>query len=310
MTLFRTALVLLALAALPARAELPPEALAATEEATALCREAGGNPTVLPEYETVIDLNGDGVADHLTNLMGLQCEGAWSIFCGSAGCPVSVWLSQPDGSHAAFDFGHLQGAGVIEAGGVPAVRAFYHGAFCGEGRAGVEGCARVWTFPFGAASVEQVEAAAAEAPAAAPPSEAQAEPQAAPARVAPGWTLRDVVGNPPLALGGGMGEIAWFAGFCLQGQPFLTLLFDPVRAEPAVTLRFAFGEGVVEATAQLEPTAGGAHVIALAGSPLAQRLSGRDSRVQVSVDGADAGTLSLAGSSRALRAALATCHSF
>jgi hypothetical protein len=128
--------------------------------------------------------------------------------------------------------------------------------------------------------------------------------------VAPGWTLREVPGSTPVALGGGMGEIAWFAGFCLQGQPFLTLMFTPTRTAETVTLRFAFGEGPVEAPATLEPTAGGAHVIALAGSPLAARLAGRDSRVAVAVDGTEAGTLSLAGSTRALRAALGSCLGF
>jgi hypothetical protein len=189
------------------------------------------------------------------------------------------------------------------------VRAFYHGAFCGEGRAGVDGCARVWTFPAGAAPIEQPEPAAAETAAPPPaPQPAPAAPDAAPAPVPPGWSLRGVAGSPPVALGGGTGDIAWFAGFCLEGQPFLTLLFDPVRTAPAVTLRFDFSEGPVEASALLEPTAGGAHVIALAGTPLAARLAGRDSRVSVSVDGTDAGPLSLAGSTRALRAALGTCQ--
>jgi hypothetical protein len=310
MTLIRLAPVLFSLIALPARADLPPEALAATEEAMALCREAGGNPQVTPDYEAVVDLNGDGVPDHLTNLMGLQCEGAWSVFCGSVGCPVTAWLSRPDGSHTDFAFGNLQSVEVVASpdGGGPAVRAFYHGAFCGDGRAGVDGCVRLWTFPAGAAPVEWAEAATAGFAQAGP--EPAPPPPAGPSEVAPGWTLRDVPGSTPVALGGGMGEIAWFAGFCLQSQPFLTLMFDPPRATETVTLRFAFGDGPVEAPAVREPTAGGAHVIALAGTPLAARLAGRDSRVDVTLDASSMGTLSLAGSSRALRAALGACHGF
>ena len=43
---------------------------------------------------------------------------------------------------------------------------------------------------------------------------------------------------------------------------------------------------------------------------LAQRLGGRDTEVAVAVDGRAEGTLSLAGSTKALRGALEACHGF
>ena len=53
------ALLLLPLA-LPAAADEPPPALIeATEAALALCREQGGTPEILPDYQLVRDLNGD-----------------------------------------------------------------------------------------------------------------------------------------------------------------------------------------------------------------------------------------------------------
>jgi len=130
------------------------------------------------------------------------------------------------------------------------------------------------------------------------------------ADVPAGWTLRDVPGESPLALGGGVGEIAHLAGFCLAGRPFLAVQLDPPRTDATVVLGFAFSEGPVEVGARFEPGAGGAHIIALAGSPFAARLAGRDSRVEVTLDGRRMGTLSLAGSSRALRTALGPCHDF
>ena len=48
-------------------------------------------------------------------------------------------------------------------------------------------------------------------------------------------------------------------------------------------------------------------MVALAEGALAARLGGRDSEVEVGVDGRPEGTLSLSGSTRALRGALADC---
>lgn len=294
-------LALFATAAAPA-AELPPEVVEATDQAMVECAGFGGRAEVLPAYATRIDLNGDGVDDYLTDLAGLQCVDAWSAFCGSAGCPVTAWLSQADGGFARFDFGHLQGFEIAEASeGLPVVRAHYHGAFCGEGRADVDGCARRWTFATSTPKLppiegEEVAAVAAETPDAPPIPE-----------LPEGWTLREVPGGNPLALGAGVGDIAYLAGFCLEGRPFLAVRLEPPREAAAVAVGFAFSQGPVVAEARFEPTADGAHVIALEGSPLAARLAGRDSRVEVSLDGVAAGVLSLAGSTRALRGALGVC---
>ena len=309
-------LAAIALTATPpaAQSELPPEVLEATEQAMADCEDMGGRPEVLPAYATRIDLNGDGTLDVLTDLAGLQCADAWSAFCGSAGCPVTAWLSQPDGRFARFDFGHVQGfefADMDE--GRPVLRTFLHGAFCGEGNAGVDGCTRLWTFAGEVAEpapVEGEQMADAEVAPEPAPADAPAPVFSPVADIAPGWTLREVPGSTPLALGNGVGGIAWLAGFCLEGQPFLAIRLDPAREDEVVSFGFAFSEGPLEAEGRFEPTADGAHVLDLSGSPLPGRLAGRDSRVEVSIDGAGTGTLSLAGSTRALRAALQSCHGF
>lgn len=296
---------------LAAQTELPPELRAAMDEAMADCTAMGGTPEVLPAYVTRIDLNGDGADDFLTDLAGLQCTNAWSAFCGSAGCPVTAWLSQPEGRFSRFDFGHVQGFEFADtAGALPVLRTLHHGLFCGEGRMGVDGCSRLWTFTSDAPEVPPIEGAEVAPPVATAETTAPQQMFSPPADLEPGWTLRDVPDGTPLALGGGVGEIVWLAGFCLEGQPFLAIRLEPLREDPVVTFGFAFSEGELIAEARFEPTADGAHVVALAGGLLPARLAGRDSRVEVAVDGVPAGVLSLSGSTRALRAALKGCHEF
>jgi hypothetical protein len=282
------------LAALPAGAVEPPPALIeATEAAAAVCRAAGGEPTILPGYEASLDLNADGALDFLTDLAKLQCSGAWSALCGASGCPVTAWLSEPGGGHVGFDLGRLQGVAVRQAGdGLPEVVATYAPTACNA--EAVEPCTRTWRFDSNAPEMPPVDAA----PAAAAP-----EPPAL-----TGWTLRSVPGASPVALGAGVGDIASLAAFCLDGQPFLAITFHERPPAESVALGFAFSEGTVEVSAGFEETAGGAFVVPLGDGPLASRLGGRDSEVEVSVDGAAEGLLSLKGSTRALRGALGECH--
>jgi hypothetical protein len=289
------------LVALPAAADEPPPALIeATEEAFAQCRELGGVPAILSDYQTVRDLNGDGRDDFLTDLAHLQCAGAWTAFCGSAGCPVTAWLSGPDG-YTRFDFGYLQGVEVRDgAGPLPEVVAYYHGTRCDDDRVGAEGCTRTWTFASNAPDEPPVDA-----PAPAPEAARAATAEELP----PGWTLREVPGSSPVALAGGPGNIASLAAFCLADQPFLAVTFRDRPAADQVDVDFGFSPAV-EAPAGFEETAGGAFVIALADLPLASRLAGRDSEVAVEVDAHAEGILSLKGSTRTLRAALRDCYRF
>lgn len=171
------------MAAGAARAELPAPLLAEAQANVQTCREAGGTPRmqgvqvpgagltdeVHVPYVTQIELNGDGQPDYVTDLAGLECENAWSLFCGSAGCPVTVWLSGPGGLAVAWG-GHaqawrLEGRDVVVA---------LHGQLCSPPRAGHDGCE------------ERLRLAAAP-PAPSPPAQPPAPPQvAAPPAPAPG----------------------------------------------------------------------------------------------------------------------------
>jgi hypothetical protein len=287
----------------PAFAQEPPPALIeATEEASALCATLGGTPSILDGYMRSLDLNGDGVPDFLTDLARLECEGARAVFCGPSGCPVAAWLSEPDGSHSRFDLGRMQGFALGD-GDPPPLVARYPAISCGPDAAA--DCTRTWRFTTNAPDQPPVDVAPEPEPEAAPEAEAAA---AKPIAVPSGWTLRRVPGASPMALGGGVGNIASLAAFCLSGQPFLAVTFNEPPPADSVSLDFAFSQGEVTATAGFEATAGGTFVVPLADGPLADRLAGRDSRVSVSVDGAEQGILSLSGSTRAIRAALDECR--
>lgn len=288
--------------AAPAGAEPPPAMVEATEAATGICVTFGGAATILDGYQRTLDLNGDGIDDFITDQGRLECAGAWSALCGPSGCPVTAWLSTPDGGHDRFDFGRLLDFAIRE-GAPPAVVARYAALFCGD--APVESCTRTWTFGSNAPEMpplDPVEAA-----------EPKPVPRPAPAADASGlagWTLRRVPGASPVALGMGTGDIATLAAFCLSGQPFLAVTLHDRPAADRVALGFGFSDGPVDVEAGFEATAGGAFVVALGDGPLAARLAGRDRTATVSIDGAEQGVLSLSGSTRSLRGALTDCHGF
>ncbi len=129
-------------------------------------------------------------------------------------------------------------------------------------------------------------------------------------RLDPGWTLRAASGGERVALADGPGRVADIAAFCLAGAPWLTLDLEPAPEAERVRVDFGFSGGRVEADALREAGAGGAYVIELAEGPLAGLLAGGDAQATLGIDGTQQGFLSLAGSSRAIRAALEDCHAF
>ncbi|WP_138470871.1 hypothetical protein [Poseidonocella sp. HB161398] len=129
-------------AAFPALAGPPPEITAYIDETAAACRGAGGVPGFTGAFLSEAgDLDGDGGTDYVTDLAGLGCDGAASYFCGSAGCPVTVWLSRGSGLEPGWS-GHAQAWSLGEGGVVLSL----HGQFCTPPRSGADGCQRVLRF--------------------------------------------------------------------------------------------------------------------------------------------------------------------
>jgi hypothetical protein len=80
-----------------AHAQMPGPIQMSTDESFQACRAAGGSPSFGPGYLTAVELNGDGQVDYVMDLAAVSCEGVPGYFCGSAGCPVTVWLSGVNG---------------------------------------------------------------------------------------------------------------------------------------------------------------------------------------------------------------------
>jgi hypothetical protein len=129
--------------------DMPAEIREVTQHNIAACKAAGGTPKFsgiamseagpgaenLVGYLTETELNDDGLPDYIIDLAGLECVNAWSFFCGSAGCPVSVWLSGPAGYSVAWS-GNAQGWGLRGT----EIAVTLHGQLCTPPRIGAESC--------------------------------------------------------------------------------------------------------------------------------------------------------------------------
>ena len=70
------------------------------------CKEVGGKPAKSPGLLTVADLTGDGLPDFIIDQGAFFCDGAASLFSGSGGSQMSVYVGSADGqASAAFDAG-------------------------------------------------------------------------------------------------------------------------------------------------------------------------------------------------------------
>lgn len=313
------AMLALLLGAMPALAQLPPGVQQGAREAQADCRSAGGRPSLLPAFQTAHDFNGDGQPDYVHDYSALDCQGAAGFFCGSAGCPVVAFLSP---GYRAQGLGHAQGWTVEAGGPLPVMVLTLHGSRCG--RSGAESCEQRlgWNggalAALGAGSRPGGPAAPrppAQAGMATPPPAAAAQGTpgggakggAGPASVAtPGaWEVRTGADGRPIAVAAGPGVVRAVTMLCHEGVPVVALA---LRARPPagpVTFGVAGRGGQV----QVPVTPGGGDVWYgdLRNSALPRVIAGSDPAVEVLVNGGMQGRLSLQGSTRAVREALAPC---
>ena len=299
--------MLAVLGAEPAVAQ--PEPIARTNaESFQACREAGGTPSLNPGYETRVDLNGDGIEDYILDFQQFACANAWSYFCGSAGCPLAVFISSPDGFKNA-SLGHVQGWRLIQR-SPPVIEVSLHGAMCRAGGIGSEGCTRQFAW-------NGRELAMLGGPARPPgqPAQPAPAPQAArpPPPPSPGdWSLRPVAGRTPVATVAGPGVIHSLSLLCFNGAPVVAV---QLRGRPSVsqaTVTFLFPSlGRIDHPIGQQP-GGGQNVwyADLRRSRLPQLLAGRDSEAAVAINGVRQGTISLRGSTASIRSALQSCYRF
>lgn len=298
-----------AMLAAPALAQLPPQVAAGQREVEQDCRGAGGRPSLMDGFRTELDLNGDGRPDYVHDLSHLNCEGAASFFCGSAGCPLVVYYSTP-GGWTAQGLGHVQGWSVERSGALPILVLHTHGGGCGQPGGSCE--SRVG---WNGRNIGRVVAGrpAAPAPSAAPPAVAALPPASPggtkapePAVARPGaWEVRSGGDGRAIAVAAGPGVVRAVTVMCHQGVPVVAVA---LRARPpAGPVSFGLAGRSGRAEVPLAPGGGEVWYGDLRGSALVRLLTGAEAGMEVLVNGGMQGRLSLQGSTRAVREALAAC---
>jgi hypothetical protein len=98
--------------------DLPPILRAERERIAAECRRMGGRFAPGPSYTQTADFNGDGMPDYLVDDNHNPCQGVHSIYCGSGGCSIEVYISSPTG-HRRANLSFLGSPAVIRRGETP-----------------------------------------------------------------------------------------------------------------------------------------------------------------------------------------------
>lgn len=89
-----------------APAKLPAAVQRHLADMAKMCRESGGKPVNAPGLLQVADLTGDGVPDYVINDGAYNCQGAASLFSGSGGSQMAIYVTGADGrAMKAFESG-------------------------------------------------------------------------------------------------------------------------------------------------------------------------------------------------------------
>ena len=80
-------------------------------------------------FQTEQDLDGDGRPEMLIDMDAARCDAAASLFCGSAGCPMTIFQKLPEGSYRKVFQSHVRG---IETKTQTIIYMDFHGAWCNK----------------------------------------------------------------------------------------------------------------------------------------------------------------------------------
>jgi hypothetical protein len=299
---------LLLLCSAPAFAQRPQPVQRAIADAEAECRNAGGRPAIGRAFETVAELNGDGVPDHVLAFQGFECAGAASFFCGATGCPVVVFLSSPRG-YRTQGLGHAQAWRLETGEPTPVLVLSLQGSACG--RAAAQSC-QVRLGWNGREIARVVPAAPTRAAAR---GRQGAIPEVKPPPPVPdgpplpaSWALHPIAGGSQIAVVEGPGAVLALTVMCRQGAPVAALALRSPPPEGPLVLSLAGRGG--RAAAPLTPGGGPVWLADLRNPALARLLAGDEPGLELRINDSLQGRLSLEGSSRAVRDALGGCPTF
>lgn len=315
MSRIRIVLALLLFGAGGAAAQsLPPPMSTQQAEWFADCREFGGRPIAGPEFVTREDLNGDGQPDYILSVNSIGCEGAASALCAGQACPLAVYLSGPGGYRRAY-LNNVHGWELVRTTTPPQLEMMWLSSHCGQRPRTDDGCTA--RYQIIGQSVTEIGGRAAQAPRQQEQPQRQQQPRQQQQAAVPGagaaaaWQLRPVQGRGDAAMATGPGVIAGLALVCNGPVPIavFTLRARPPQGQTVVS--FAFSAGRIDAPIRpLQGAAANAWYADLRASRLPRMLAGNDASVPILINGGRQGTLSLSGSTAAIRSALAPCYPF
>lgn len=289
-------------------AAAPPAVERLTAEALQECRKAGGTPRLGRDFETRADLDGDGQPDYLLAFHALECAGAYSLFCGSAGCPLSVFLSSRSWQQV---FGsHVQEWSLEQRGGRPVLVLSLHGSACGV--SGFQACERrlAWNGREFAEAPRGTPPARSATPAVPARPARPAKPSQPASPAIPTWSLGTGLGSATVATVDGPGAIRSLSLFCHAGAPWLAVVFNVAPPFEDVDISFASPSQRIRAPIAKRAGGGETWYADLRQLGLVRLLAGADSSLTVAINDRWQGDMSLRGSTSAVRSALHGCMRF
>jgi hypothetical protein len=139
----RAALILIScLLAAPAAAQTPAAPSYPKEIQAALARQnkhcldegRGKGATFGADAVRKIDLNGDGRDDYILDLddASTTCDGFESLFCGTGGCHLEIFIAQRNGSYRSIFVDRILRYEILPGRGVRTIKFHLHGGYCGK----------------------------------------------------------------------------------------------------------------------------------------------------------------------------------
>jgi hypothetical protein len=113
--------------------DYPPEIRKSFDAAVKECREADdGKVTFAADTVRTVDLTGDGRLDFIVSLENTGCSTFESVFCGTGGCSLDIYVALPDGNYRNVFSNNVRGYKILPAmkKGPRTIRFDMHGGYC------------------------------------------------------------------------------------------------------------------------------------------------------------------------------------
>jgi hypothetical protein len=114
--------------------DYPPEIRKSFDAAVKECREANdGKVTFAGDTVRAVDLTGDGRQDFIVSLENTECSTFESVFWGTGGCSLDIYVALPDGTNRNVFSNRVLAYTILpgKAKGPRTIRFDMHGAYCG-----------------------------------------------------------------------------------------------------------------------------------------------------------------------------------